>query len=296
MRARARKRSIKRRKARKAAKTRKQRGGSYHIAKIIWGYWDNPNIPPAMMRFFDRRKSILTGWEHRILNKDNLHEFIDLSTFPKKFGSLATPHQADWIRLAVLEKHGGCWMDAAIFVNKADALEDLYKESVATKAEMAAFYCEHMAKGKGPEAYIENWFIMAPMHSKLITEWKREFEHAIDIGFKHYKKEVFNHMDAEQIYPKPDDTLDNYHWRTYLTMHACILMVLRRYKPNMILKRAEDSMYKIHADLCKWEEKCSVVEKIQQNMALVKEIPYFKISSREILNGADFSAYFEGQH
>ena len=274
-------------------KTRKQRGGNYHIPKIIWGYWDTPSIPVEMMRFFDRRKRVLAGWEHRILNKDNLYDYIDKTTLPKNFGRLGAPHQADWIRLAVLEKHGGCWMDAAIFVNKADALEDLYKESVAAKSEMTAFYSEHFAKGKGSEAYIENWFIMAPMHSKLITEWKKEFEHALDIGFKHYKKEVFKHIDAEHIYPKPDDSLDDEHWRTYLTMHACILMVLRRYKPNMVLKRAEDTMYKVHNDVCKWNPDCSAADEIRKNLEMVKEIPYMKISSREIISkGIDFSAYF----
>ena len=286
-----------RRKKRRVRRTRKQRGGSYNIPKIIWGYWDDSNVPVEMMRFFDRRKKVLGGWEHRLLNKDNVYDHIDKASFPKTFGHLSPPHQADWIRLAVLEKHGGCWMDAAIFVNKADALEELYKESVTAKSEMTAFYSEHFAKGKGPESYIENWFIMAPIHSKLITEWKKELEHAIRIGFKAYKKEVFKHVDAEHIYPKPDDALNDQHWRTYLTMHACILMVLRRYKPNMILKRAEDTMYKVHNDICKWEPHCSAAEEIRKNVELVKDIPYMKISSREIISkGLDFSAYFDDQH
>jgi hypothetical protein len=284
------------RRATRKRRTRKQRGGNYHIPKIIWGYWDTPSVPAEMMRFFDRRKKVLVGWEQRLLNKDNIYDYIDRATLPKNFGSLSAPHQADWIRLAILEKHGGCWMDAAIFVNKADALEELYKESIAAKSEMTAFYSEHFAKGKGPESYIENWFIMAPMHSKLITEWKKEFEHAIHIGFKDYKKEVFKHIDAEHIYPKPDDTLNAQQWRTYLTMHACILMVLRRYKPNMILKRAEDTMYKVHNDICKWDPDCSAADEIRKNVGLVKDIPYMKISSRAILNGTDFSAYFNDQH
>jgi hypothetical protein len=138
---------------------------------------------------------------------------------------------------------------------------------------------------------------MAPINSKLIKEWKKELEHAIRIGFKTYKKEVFKHVDAEHIYPKPDDALNDQHWRTYLTMHACILMVLRRYKPNMILKRAEDTMYKVHNDICKWEPHCSAAEEIRKNVELVKDIPYMKISSREIISkGLDFSAYFDGQH
>jgi len=283
----------KRKATRKRRRTRKQRGGNYHIPKIIWGYWDTPSVPAEIMRFFDRRKKVLAAWDHRLLNKDNIYDYIDRATLPKNLGSLSVPHQADWIRLAILEKHGGCWMDAAIFVNKADALEELYKESNEAKSEMTAFYSEHFAKGKGPESYIENWFIMAPMHSKLITEWKKEFEHAIHISFKEYKKEVFKHMDAEHIYPKPDDALNNQHWRTYLTMHACILMVLRRYKPTMILKRAEDTMYKVHNDICKWDPDCSASDEIRKNMELVKDIPYMKISSREIISkGFDFSAYF----
>jgi hypothetical protein len=272
MRAKAKRRGT--RKARKPRRTRKQRGGTYHIPKIIWGYWNTVVIPPEIKMFFDRKER-LKGWEHRILNDTNL----PVGPPPSRFEELSMQHKADWIRLAVIEKYGGCWMDTTIILNDPKAIEDLYDESVRQKVEMTAFYSEKYSMGHGPEGYIENWFIMAPPNSELIKRWKREFEHAISMGFDKYKEHVSKIMDVNYIY----------NGTTYLTMHVCILMVLRDYKPKMLLKRAEDTMYKVTND-CHWVPHCTA-KSITTNPTAAKKIPFIKISSVDVKD-FDFVPYF----
>lgn len=273
MRARARRRLTKR-----ARKTRRQRGGSYHIPKTIWGYWNTPAIPPPIKACFDRRERLLAGWKHHTLSENNTP--LAKHTFPKRFAELSLQHQSDWIRLAVIEKYGGCWMDATILLNDPKAIEDLYDEATQKKAELTAFYSDRYSWGHGAEGYIENWFIMAPPHSELIKRWKREFELAISMGFPEYKEHVSKHMDVDYIY----------NGTTYLTMHVCMQVVLKSYKPTMLLKRAEDAMYKITKD-CGWTPPRCTAKTIVANPTAAKQIPFIKISSVDLLD-FDFSPYF----
>ena len=258
---------------------RKMRGG-FAIPKIIWAYWDSVEIPADVQPFFDRRKRILTGWEHRILNKETVNEYIDKASFPEGLEKLKIQHQVDWIRLALLEKHGGCWMDARIIVNKADELESIYKEAMDVKPEMVGFYTEKFTKDKKPESYIENFFIMAPAKSKTIELWKKELELSIQMTQPEYKKHIFKTLNVDNIY-KPDND------DTYLTMHACLQSVLNTHKPKLILKRAEDTLFYLHED-SQWNG-LFITQRLENNDPIARGIPFIKLTNGE---HGKFERYF----
>jgi len=91
------------------------------------------------------------------------------------------------------------------------------------------------------QPHIDNWFMMAPKNSKIITDLYFEFNKAYEMGFLKYKDLI--------IIPSGillDRTI-GYGDSTYLLQHAIfhyLFKIGRKY--NILLKNASDSMYKLH--------------------------------------------------
>lgn len=245
------------------------------IPKIIWAYWHDPQIPPKLKRILDERREVLSTWEHRVLDQTTVYDYIPRDEFPQGYDELSHQHKADWIRLYVLKIYGGCWMDSSIIVNSGDELERLYKESVQTKSEFTGFYLSSHTLDSVNETYIENWFILAPPSSPLISMWYEEFTEAVRIGFLPYKRKVFSKINVSNIYGEYEDD------SVYLTQHAALQYVLRhrlKERPNILIYDASDTMFKPHVD-CGWKSEC-VIEYIK-NTPKEKQPHYIKLRSSE---------------
>lgn len=106
-----------------------------------------------------------------ILSRENVHEYVDI-TLPSNFDTIQVQFQADFVRLAVLYKHGGIWIDASmIMTGSIQFIHDL-QESEETEGFM--YYLKNWTfDSKYP--YYENWLIAAIPHSLLIHHWLQEF-------------------------------------------------------------------------------------------------------------------------
>jgi hypothetical protein len=67
------------------------------------------------------------NWNPIVLNNTNISKYINIDEYPLNYNKLIVQHKADWIRLKVLQKYGGLWMDASIIINDMDKLEEMYK-------------------------------------------------------------------------------------------------------------------------------------------------------------------------
>lgn len=222
---------------------------NYHIPKKIWTYWDE-NPPNNVIQIYKYHKKTLKSWDIELLNNETIYNYIDKKEFPENYSSLVIQSRADWIRLYLLNKYGGLWIDSTIIINSENELNNLYNRSYWKRSEFSGFSYRSDIKDN-ILTYIENWFIMSPINSPLITKWYNEYTYAINIGFLNYKKELkYNkiHID-KRIYDLNDD-------KVYFTMHACMQKILRvSGQPNMIIMKAEDSAFKL-MDLCEWDAKC----------------------------------------
>lgn len=92
--------------------------------KIVWQYWDTglekaPKIVKASMNSVS--KNLPKGYQHILLSDESIREYVDLpewviqkhATNP----SFRTPFFSDILRLFLLEKYGGVWVDATIFMS-----------------------------------------------------------------------------------------------------------------------------------------------------------------------------------
>jgi len=258
---------------------------NYVLPKIIWSYWNDYNIPKDLQLILAHRKQVLNSYKHIVLYDDTISDYID-ELPPSNYDKLTSPaHKADWLRLALLKKHGGCWMDVSIIVNDAASFDTLYEKAQQNRAELSAFYFEAATYRGDPYTYIENWLLIAPQNSPLIIKWHNEFCYAISVGFDRYRKQVVHRL-------KNSDNID-----TYLTQHATLQIVLQDlwFTPNIMLHRAEDTMFRLGTECKQYESNVNacIMNKIRTDHQYVRNIPFIKLTSSMRTTGIDISSYFQ---
>ena len=257
---------------------------TYNIPKKIWIYWDNyDNLPNSIDNIIKYNKKTIKTWKIIYLSDENINEYIPQHEFPKNINNIFVQAKSDWVRLYLLNKYGGLWLDASIIVNNEEKLNELVKESFLNNSDLTSYYLNSRTVNDLHYTHIENSFLMSPVNSYFVERWKKEFEYAIDIGFKNYKNLLLSQgFNLKKIFDGGDDDV-------YLTMHACAYKVGSEYifNPNVLLYKAEDEIYYLQ-ETCDWENKC-ISDKLNKDSS-VKNIPLIKLvnKNRENLNLDDF--------
>jgi len=214
---------------------------SYILPKVVYGFWDNLDeniIIQSHIRSW--RRHLSSEWEIIILNKDNVYKYVDES-FINKYGSgeLDATRFSDFLRIELLTKKGGCWMDASLFILNGKFLDDMYNEMIKNQYD-GCFYEYKELTQNILQPHIDNWFIMAPKGSKILTDLYYEFNKAFDMGFLKYKQDILMKTDINL-----KKTI-GYGNDTYLLQHAIFHYLLKDGNPyNIELKNATDSFYLI---------------------------------------------------
>jgi hypothetical protein len=262
-----------------------KRGPTYSIPKIVWLYWDDTKRPPLIEAIHKYNLAKMEGWDVRFLNKETIHKYVDAQEYPAGLTEQRIQHQSDWYRLYLLSNYGGCWMDASIILNDPGALDDIWARSTERRADIAIFgtssYNEDEgtvyktfthAQGLDIPLAIDNWFIMAPLHSVIIEKWFDEFNTALKMGFLAYKRKCLEEgVDISVIYFADEED-------TYLTMHICIEKIMQKEleeMPSILILKSCDSMFKLHEE-CDWNQKC-IEEAILNEES--RDLPYIKLMS-----------------
>jgi hypothetical protein len=187
----------------------------YTIPKILWLYWDTEKKPKIVDQIQKYNSDKFQGWSIRFLNSKTIYSYVDKNDIPDEYWSLMKQWQSDWLRLYLLERYGGCWMDASIIVNDPNALNTIWQQSIRQKSVLTGFattdrYYTH-SSGKKIPLVIDNWFIMVPKNSSIMKLWFREFHKAVKIGFLSYKQKAIQDGVDLQGYIHWS-TWDNFEW------------------------------------------------------------------------------------
>jgi hypothetical protein len=228
----------------------------YILPKIIYGYYDNPNeIINAHIETWKRNTS--PEWKIIFLNKDNIKEYVD-DDFFNKYKNLEAFRFSDFLRLYLLNKTGGVWIDASTIIFNNNFLNNYYDEMHKNKYDVTVYELKGRTIEKD-KPYLENWFIMAPKNSNFIKDLYNEFAIANDTGFLKYKKTV---LIPSKI--NLDNTIQNNSDNTYLMQHAIIHYLFQQNKQyNINIKDANTSMFKIHNNVG-WNNK-KIIKYILEN-------------------------------
>ncbi len=132
------------------------------IPKIIWIYWKQgeSNAPLLVSRCISSWKRENPEWTIKVLNNDSVAGYIDITSERAYFEKLTIAHQSDLIRLFLLSKYGGVWVDATLFcVRPIDPW-------IHEKSHSGIFvFCN-----PGPDRVMANWFIASEKGNPIITK------------------------------------------------------------------------------------------------------------------------------
>lgn len=131
------------------------------VPKIIWSYWDSDEIPEIVKLSIKSWKKTSPQYKINFMNQKNVEEYVSL---PNNWKTLPAYRQSDIIRLRLLEKYGGVWIDASTIL-----LEDLDK---FISEDNLTLFITPRSTFENP--VFENWFISAPPNNKVIKLWIEE--------------------------------------------------------------------------------------------------------------------------
>ena len=135
------------------------------MSSKIWVYWNNgwDNVPPVV-RFCKRSWEKYSGDREIVyLTDDNIKQYLDVDSFPENIKKAPVQAYSDYLRISLIEKHGGVWLDATVFLTKPldSWLPDYLKD-------WDMFLFSNVKPGR----LIASWFIAAERGHEAIVEWR----------------------------------------------------------------------------------------------------------------------------
>lgn len=237
------------------------------IPKVIWTYWhDLSNIPNLVTKCidtwiihnYDYEINILDDYKFKKLTGIDINEVFSITntkTHQKK---------SDFIRLTLIYRFGGIWMDASIICLKPlDWIHDI------KNSEFIGFL---VADDGDP--IIESWFLAAVPKSTLLYDWLEEFNQSLQ-----YKLEMDYCNDIMSEYPVPN------HLRRmlpYLTIHLCNWLLLfldpTRYKVYFMSSIENGPLFYMKTFRYNFYKTCDDIRKkgVPRDLKLLKIINAFR--------------------
>lgn len=187
------------------------------IPKIIWIYWDSktPNYLVDYCIFVAKKNC--PEYEFIILNNNNIEKYVEL---PKFHEDLEPAHKADYIRLELLSKYGGIWMDASIYL--CENFDWIF--SKLKQGQSFVFYSDQCTIDNN-HPVTENWFIVSQKHNSFINDWLAEYKKCI---FSDNPKKYYEYLNGDKI------ILQNLPNISYLMCYVSAAVVLSKKQYNIL--------------------------------------------------------------
>jgi hypothetical protein len=228
--------------------TRQPDAATTPIPKIIWTYWHELPEPEFIQQCLANWRRFAPGHELRVLHKDSIFDWLDSTAINAQFEQLPPFRQADWLRLQLLAKHGGIWIDASTLLSRN--LDWVHVLQAEKGSEYVGFYIDRFTT-RPEQPIVENWFMATIPRSRFIETLAHEFDQALKMGEAQYLEKLQASGKLTQVVQGlgPKDQL-------YLIMHVAAAFILDSAQDGyrLSLIRAEDSALGFHAAL-KWRKR-----------------------------------------
>lgn len=213
------------------------------IPKIIWTYWNQAQPEAFVLQCIDSWRRHCSDYEVRLVHPDNLDQWVSAVALPPAFAQLHPTKQSDWLRLYLVARYGGFWLDASTLLTTS---LDWMTAAAVSAPEFCGFYLEKFTR-EPRYPVIESWAFGAPAGGVFITAWQREFHQAlIEEGTQAY-------LARQQALPGWEQLLQGIRDPHYLLIHIAAQQVLQRTpQVRMALYKAEDTAYFYHHRL-RWK-------------------------------------------
>jgi hypothetical protein len=205
------------------------------IPKIIWTYWQAAPTPPFIQACLDNWRRFAPDHDVRLLDRDSVMSW--LPALRADFDALPAYRQADWLRIQLLARHGGIWMDASMLLSRD--LAWLHETRRRRAADYVGFYIDRYTTR--PELpIVENWLMASVPGGRFATALTAAFDRALDEG----AEAVLARLQAEGRQARVVQALTE-DFQRYLLMHVAASELLDRdpQLARLVLLRAEDGPF-----------------------------------------------------
>lgn len=129
----------------------------------VWVYWAQgwKNTPQIIEICNKSLNAHLKDWNIHLLDDDNIDQYVeipDIIRLRRLDNKISIAHYSDIIRLLLLEKWGGIWIDSTVFFSGSDMINEL------KTLDLFMFQDIH-----NPYANVSNWLILAKSNSRILA-------------------------------------------------------------------------------------------------------------------------------
>ena len=205
------------------------------IPRILWTYWHPAPAPAFIQACLANWRRFAPDHELRLLDRDSLDHW--LPALRPDFDSLPAYRQADWLRVQLLARHGGIWMDASTLLSRD--LAWLHGTRRRTGADYVGFYIDRYTTR--PELpIVENWMMASVPGGAFATALAAAFDDALDQG----AEALLQRLQDEGRHARVVQALTE-DFQRYLLMHVAASDWLDRepQAARLALLRAEDGPF-----------------------------------------------------
>lgn len=142
------------------------------VPKIVWTCWlqGMDDAPYMVKKCIESQKKALTDYEHLVLTLENYHQWVELPEYiEKKFRKGRIPRAlfTDLLRLAVLKKYGGVWLDASVLFTGFENEKLLNRWNRIEQSEFTIY--RYFKRGRKETVGLSNWFIAARPNEFVVS-------------------------------------------------------------------------------------------------------------------------------
>ena len=165
------------------------------VSRIIWSAWLQglDNAPEMVNVCLESHQKHLPGYEFRVLDMENYRQWVELPEWvEEKYarGMIPAALFSDVLRVAVLKRYGGVWMDASVLCT-GFGNQQLQKQWTEVENSRLAVF-RYYRKGDRYPSGLSNWFIAATPDNvvltsvyDMLTAYWRDYDCTIDYYMMH---------------------------------------------------------------------------------------------------------------
>lgn len=214
-----------------------------NIPKKFWTFWNSPKLPVTVENCVKTWQFLNPDYEINIINTKNVDDWIpEVGAMDLYHGKDSYARLSDYIRVNVLYKYGGIWIDASVICTQSfdDWFASIKKKRKDNPVEFIGFYSNQFTT-RPRYRVIENWTFACVKHSKFVRKWRNEF-----MKLESYD-EVQDWLDDMEELGVDFQDIPKYDDPDYLAQHIAAQKVLQKDKhpqKGMVLINAENTALK----------------------------------------------------